>query len=110
MRHRPQPIGKIIRRGEDGEHPRRGGCGPHVDAGNVGMGMRRAQDISVDLPRQRQIVGIAAEPDEQALVFAPPDRVSDASALRSRNAPLGHVIVLASAAIAVSSAGAFTTN
>ena len=51
--------------------------GAGVDALDVGMGVRRAQDRGVELIRQLEVVEVAAAPHQQARVLAPPHRLTD---------------------------------
>ena len=57
--------------------PRRRHRRAGVDPADVGVRDRRAEDVPVQLPGQIDVVGVAASPGEEALVFLPLDRCAD---------------------------------
>ena len=58
-----------------------------VDAGDVGMGMRRAHDSRMKLIGQLEIVEEAALPPQQARVLAPQHRLSDGKLTHDFSSP-----------------------
>src|SRR5262249_37656185 len=74
-------VGRILA-GEDRHHARHAGRGRGVDALDLRVGMRRAQEVRVGRARKRQGVAITARPGEEALVFLPLDPGAN-SGLRS---------------------------
>ena len=63
--------------GEDLDHARHLLGRRGVDALDLGVGVRRAQEVGVGRARERQIVDIAAGPGQEALVFRPKNAGAD---------------------------------
>src|SRR6516225_4248153 len=72
-------IGSHIFAGIDRNDTRRRDSGRNVDAGNAGVRVRAAQDVSVELTRAVDVVGIGALSGNKAVIFEPLDRRSDVS-------------------------------
>src|SRR5271170_4019026 len=54
----------------------------NVDAGDPRMGVRAAQDVSVELMRAVDVVGVGALSGQKAVILTPPHRGSDRGHLR----------------------------
>ena len=92
-RQRAEAIAVIVLPGEHGMDARHLARRARVDAGDLGMGMRRAQDSRMKLIGELEVVEKAAVPPQQARVLAPQHRLSDgkfthdlSEARRSRDA------------------------
>jgi hypothetical protein len=70
-RHGAEAVGAIVVSREYGEHAGHHQRGLGIDAADIGVGVRRTHDRSVKLPREFQIVVIAAASGQQAGIFAP---------------------------------------
>ena len=76
-RQRAEAVGAIILPGEHGMDARHLQRRARLDAGDAGMGMRRAHDRRMQLIGELEIVEKAALPPQQARVLAPQHRLSD---------------------------------
>ncbi len=65
-------VGDVLA-GEDRDHARHRLGGRGVDALDLGVGVRRTQEVRVGRARERQVVDIAAGAGQEALVFRPLD-------------------------------------
>ena len=66
------------------------GCrlrGVGMDRPDLRMRHARPEDVAVQLPRQVDVVGVAAPSGQEALVFLPLDGGSDSRAVRTHDAP-----------------------
>jgi hypothetical protein len=78
VRNACEAIGGRVSARQNCEHAGHGACRFGVDCANPCVRMRRAHDRAVRLPRQIEIVAIAAEAGEEARILLAPYRVSDA--------------------------------
>ncbi len=59
----------VIGAGENADDTGHGFCLRRVDLGDLGMGMRRAQDIGIGLARARDVIGIGAAAGQKTKIF-----------------------------------------
>ena len=76
-RHRAEPLRRQIAGGEDATYPRQGARRTGIDAGNLGMGMRRAQHMAVELARRVDIVDEPALAAQKACILEAGQRAPD---------------------------------
>ena len=70
-------VRREIRAGEDADDAGHGGRRLGVDAAQLGMGIRGAQEIGIGLSRPVDVVCIAPAPGDEAMVFLAPNGRSD---------------------------------
>ena len=83
---RLQPVGQIVGRRQDREHPRQFSCRGRFDALQNRVRMRRSGDRGECLAGKSEVIAESARSRDQALIFAPPRRTTDPR-LRHGDAP-----------------------
>ena len=83
VRNRLEPVGGRVGPGEHGKHARRLERGGGVDADDARVGVRRADEARVRLPRRVEVVAVPAAADDQPRVFYAAHGFAEALARRA---------------------------